>query len=370
MQTSIDIVIPSFRLNEAFLLPMLRLPKPAGLDIKYYLIADNPAIKPGQALSDLIDNKTVFLLVNEQNMGAGLTRNRGIDAGTGEWILFIDDDVQVRDDLLFAYAKALEQFPNETGFAGMVALEEPINDFTRAISLNKTLDIFRVAADFPHTAWAATANVMVKRSAIGDIRFSAAIPRTGGGEEVDFFLKVKEKNNDRNLKCLPAAWVTHPWWGGGKMNLKRNFYYGIGNSILIMRNQRYAWNGFFNTVEILFFSTITGLALLFTRPRLLPAVFLFMLFTVLLEYLYQIVNIYQQTRKVELKTAFLNMLINIADDGGVLAGNLQRFRLKGIGERFNYDGNPVTRNYQFNRKKIFKFVLYLIAIIILIRCFN
>lgn len=49
------------------------------------------------------------VLVNEQNMGLGRTRERGIRHSRGEWLLFIDSDDYVRNDYIETYLKAMEQ---------------------------------------------------------------------------------------------------------------------------------------------------------------------------------------------------------------------------------------------------------------------
>ncbi len=214
MGISIDVVIPSFRLIEHYLVPILQLERPAGARVRFYLLSDNPEVAVAPAIAALVNDKDVFLEVNPQNMGAAYTRNRGIDSGIGDWVLFLDDDITVPADLLNIYARAAERSPHATGFIGLVRLPPPGKPFSDAILASGSMDIFSIALHRKDFAWGATANIMVRRSAIGQIRFSEVYPKSGGGEDVDFFLKVRAANDYQNYLTLPEAAVNHP---GGKM---------------------------------------------------------------------------------------------------------------------------------------------------------
>ena len=53
-------------------------------------------------------------------------------------------------------------------------------------------------------SWGTTSNLMVRRSAAGDVRFSAAFPKHGGGEDVDFCLRMAA-NVVRRFRTVPGA---------------------------------------------------------------------------------------------------------------------------------------------------------------------
>ena len=55
------------------------------------------------------EDPRIKILYNEENMGAGKSRNRGIDAATGEFIAFVDPDDWVDDnfyEVLYTRAKS------------------------------------------------------------------------------------------------------------------------------------------------------------------------------------------------------------------------------------------------------------------------
>lgn len=58
------------------------------------------------------------VLVNEQNMGLGRTRERGIRHAKGEYILFIDSDDYIRNDYVETYLKEMEAYPCDVVIGG------------------------------------------------------------------------------------------------------------------------------------------------------------------------------------------------------------------------------------------------------------
>ncbi|MXV50015.1 glycosyltransferase [Pedobacter sp. HMF7647] len=365
MAFSIDIIIPSFRLQEQYLLPILDLKKPGEVQIKYYLISDNPTIVLSEALTNRINNEDVILIVNSSNLGAAATRNRGIDAGDGTWILFLDDDIEVQDDLLLNYTAAIQNYQEEIGFIGLVNMPSPPTTFAKALELMGATGIFSVAKAKESYAWGATANMIIRRSAIKDLRFSENYPKFGGGEEVDFFLRVREKNGFKNYKSLPGAAVTHPWWHNGKRNYKQ-FYYGRGNSYLPQFNPQYKFYDFLNTSETMFAWLIISVVFLILNHLKLQAIGLVVLLIILIEFIANMLRVYLKTRKINFELIYELMTVRNAYEFGILYENLSRLRFTGIGERFRDDGSFKRSGFALNKYKIIKLSLYGLVIIYLI----
>jgi len=367
MKLTIDVVMPSFRLEEKYVLPVLRLPRPDNADIKFYLMADNPDIVPSESIRQVADNQQVFLYVNEKNLGASGTRNRGISVSQGDWILFLDDDVTVADDLLFRYAAAAMEHPDETGFIGLVHLPPPPGDFARALIANGNVSIFSVAANKPSFTWGATANIMVKRSAIGDTRFSTSYPKAGGGEDVDFFLHVRDHNNGKNFRCLPEAAVTHPWWDEGRVNYKRPYRYGIGNSRLGKYNPGYTYRNLPNTPETILLCMVVSIGLLFIAPCWSIAVLLFAAGSLPVELAATAALLRKRSPGSSFTVVFYTTMLKLLNDAGELWGKLTHGELSRITERFD-DTGTVKKNVFFktNTYKIVKWVLYLLLAALII----
>ncbi|WP_345954536.1 glycosyltransferase [Mucilaginibacter sp. PAMB04168] len=366
MPISIDVIIPSFRLTPATLLPILKLGRPADTLIHFFLIADNPTLVPDAGIAALVDNETVSLIINENNLGASATRNRGIEAGKGDWILFLDDDIEVNPDLLLTYATAAQQQSHEIGFIGLVTMPPAPTAFARAVYANGSMAIFGAAQHNEYFAWGASANIMVKRSALGDVRFSSAYPKTGGGEEVEFFLRIRAQNGFANYRCLPHAQAEHPWWNNGRADYTRFYRYGIGNSYLAQRNPAYRWYDFLNTPETLFCIVVAVFVVhFFYRPVVNYGLF-FIAISLFAEYITNIMRVRRNNKRLSFGTAFNVMRLRLVYEWGTLIGNLKRFRLAGLGERFSYDGSTKARHFRLNRYKIVKLAIYTLAIIALV----
>jgi glycosyltransferase involved in cell wall biosynthesis len=367
---SIDVVIPSFRLNEQNLLPVLTLSAPAFVRVVYYLVVDNPGSAVPDSIRQLADDRNIFLLLNEKNEGASFTRNRGMYAGSGEWILFLDDDLTVPADLMNIYARAARDYPDETGFIGLVQLPEPTGNFSRAILASGAMDIFSIAARKSSFVWGATANFMLRRSALQGLRFSELYPKSGGGEDIDLFLRIREKNHFRNYKTLREAAVHHPWWNGGKADFKKPFRYGLGNSRLGQLNPRYAYRDFLNLPETLFVCFVLMLISLIASHRLVVPIIFFIAGILIIELIASAIQTIKRTGRFNAALILNVLALRITYESGLLWGNLSRGRFVGIGERFHDDGKQ-NKLYFFrtNTIRIVKWILYPVLAFFLIRRF-
>lgn len=359
MKISIDVVIPSCRPVEEYLLPILLLARPPLATIKFYLVIDDPNSAIPAAIQSLVNGTDIFLVQNNHNIGAAATRNKGIDTGTGQWVLFLDDDITVHNDLLEIYAEAAARSTNEPGFIGLIELPPAVTAFTQAIQATGAMDVFAIARKKPSHAWGATANMMVSREAMGATRFSLQYPKAGGGEDLDFCLRIREHNGHTNFKCLPEAAVTHPWWNNGQANFKRTFRYGIGNSWLGQLNPRYTYRDFPNTPETLFLTFLLGIPLIVWKPALLNPWLCFLVGVLIIEVLATTLQAIKRAQVVGLLMLGYVIALRFVYETALLWGQLSRFRINGIGERFHDDGRiNKLFFYRLNTRKTIKWILY------------
>lgn len=257
-RATLDVVVPAYRADKSALDRILALRAPAdALTVTFTLQCDNP---DSQASRDMFASLArenahrpdVRLGSNAKNAGAPLTRNAGKARGMGDWVLFLDDDVVPREGLLAACADAIEAFPNATGFVGVTVLPRAqtlwqdavyrsgvANGFafeqwssflrsarsptpstsTRATTENNN-DKFSFALGSPR-AWGITANLCIRREDARDVEFLASFPKSGGGEDVDFCLRLdaaaagrarSDKGDGRGFVFVPHAVVDHPYW--------------------------------------------------------------------------------------------------------------------------------------------------------------
>ncbi len=356
---SIDIVIPSFRLQEKLLLPMLDMPVPPAVRVTYYIIADNPGVQPAAAIKERVDHDRVFLVINEQNIGAAMSRNKGIEMGSGNWVLLLDDDIIVPDTLLAVYAAAIRLYPGEIGFIGLVDMPPPPTAFAKAIQVSGSMDVFAIAKHRDYYTWGATANMLLKRDAIGSIRFSPLFPKAGGGEDIDFFLRLREQHQYKMYKTLPEAVVLHPWWNQDKVSFKRPFRYGTGNSLLGRLDPAYTYRDWLNTPETLLLLWVSLLVCFFAAPVYIMPLLYAMAGVLLIEWIATIVQGLKRKAPLQPAVFVYLWLLRFSYESGMLWGHLSKGRVQGIGERFNDSGIiKKIHFYRSNSYRITKWILY------------
>jgi glycosyltransferase involved in cell wall biosynthesis len=358
---SIDIIIPTFRLDEQYLLPLIQLPKPAGWQFNYYIIADNPTVKPGAALQRLAEDGVIHLLVNPENIGPGETRNRGIEAGNGEWLLFLDDDIVADEDLLSQYVKAITTHTDAIGFIGFTDFPAPDNAFTRALDAAGLTSIFKIAEKKAQFMWGVTANIMFRRSSLGEIRFSPLLSAVGGGEDVDLGARVSMAHHTQ-LTCIREARVTHPWWNNGQPHYDRFTRYGAGMALLLPRFKAFNWYAFPNPVEGMLLALLSA-----------PLFFIFLswqkwLVLILAIPLIDMAINYVRAKGMgysDVKVAYYMTLLRCSNEWGLLK-TLIRFGRPGyFMKRINIDFTR-PRHFRTNRWRIIKLVMYLLLLAALI----
>ncbi|KAG1819945.1 hypothetical protein EV424DRAFT_1539626 [Suillus variegatus] len=71
----------------------------------------------------------IRIRINESNLGASASRNRGMKESAADWILFLDDDVTPQDDILIEAEKAIRVNPQAASFIAiswLPALSSPM----------------------------------------------------------------------------------------------------------------------------------------------------------------------------------------------------------------------------------------------------
>lgn len=247
---SIDIIIPSFRLAESVLSPIVHLPRPLGWTVNFYLVADNPDIQVSPGIRRWEQEGKIKLIINDRNLGPSETRNIGIRAGNGQWLLLLDDDIEPTSNLLQAYATAIEKNEQAIGFVGVTDFPEPVNAVTEAMRINGTLGHFNMARRKPAMRWAPTANLMLNRAKLDPTLFDASLKKSG--EDIEFLVRNSLRFNELYVS-VPEAVVQHPWWNNGNVQTERLFRYGEGACEMADKPaiRNYTYRDFTNTAETL-----------------------------------------------------------------------------------------------------------------------
>lgn len=286
----VDVVIPTYRLKIDYLQKLTSLEVPASFSTTFIVIVDNPdrlmyLFPPNiaqreedpQMLVDLSSKQleaylrkfskakahNVRVRCNVQNMGASASRNRGLDESSAEFILFLDDDVIPNPKILQAYAEKLSKCSNFNGSNRLMGMIGTVRFPRRrnmplkhaAVLSSQLHSMFEIATigSHPNPAWGVTANLMVRR--IPKLRFDEHFIKTGGGEDVDFCLRLQK--NGGLLYSVEDANVDHEFWEGSIITLAKRFYrWATSDAKLFSRFSNYVYRSWPNAVEFVLFVNI------------------------------------------------------------------------------------------------------------------
>ena len=177
------------------------------------IVADD---SPDDAAARLIAGRDFGLLVRIVAVGAGnvsLARNACLDAAVGDWLIFVDDDETVEPDWLEGHLSAARDFTADAVF-GPVFPSYPEGTpawFVAADPLFQDWNWDDDGRPHPHGR---TGNTLIRRAALGGLRFDPAFGRSGG-EDHDFFLRFAAAggrmvvtNRARAYEDIPATRAT------------------------------------------------------------------------------------------------------------------------------------------------------------------
>lgn len=263
----LDVIVPSYRIQRAFLDGIITLPVPPNCSTTFIIILDYPSDESNalRAEYEAIYGERVRIRVNDVNRGASYTRSRGIEESTADWLLFLDDDVIPNRDLLFVYVQEIVRTGAEyAGYVGVTEMPPPSNLYTKGISLIHLLHFWAdhvKQADHDCAPWGITAQVVLRRT---KERFNEVFPKTGGGEDIDLCLRTCKKLYPRPLKNLPQAKCTHPWWNDGKPFIARFYGWATGDSLLLDLYPQHTYRSFCNGCELSLVLSIGYILFLFS----------------------------------------------------------------------------------------------------------
>ncbi len=359
---TVDVIVPTVRLDGRKLSAILSMNVPTGMEVNYYIIVDDPKKPVPNSVSVFTDRENVKILRNDGNLGVHVSRNRGLDEGSSDYVLFVDDDVEPYPNLLQAYKEALGKDPDAPGFVGSSRFPNPVNSFTRGTVASDILTFWDISETRSKLVWGITANLLVRKEAAGNIRFSSKFPNRGGGEDIDFCLKIVGRTG-KLFRAAPNASVHHPWWDGGSRQYRRFARWAYGDGKLPTLHPHYRYYNAPNVIEtivlgssILVIPVVLGLWSIVRIVEWLGLVGL-------IEFGAEAVRLRGRKQRAGLLTSIEATPVRISSDMGRLMGNLSRRHLRGFGERFDYFATGESIEYE-RKVAVSKFLLFITAMLI------
>ncbi|KAG6374427.1 glycosyltransferase family 2 protein [Boletus reticuloceps] len=236
---TLDVVIPSFRVQLRFLEPILNLKPSSTCTTMFIIIIDNPHSPARFELeAKFASRPDVRIRTNDKNLGASASRNRGMMESAAEWIIFLDDDIAPQPDLLIKAEKVIRANPGAVGFIGNAQFPPANSIFTTAVHLAGVTYFWDIATKMPNETdmpWGVTANLIVRRND-DKVEFDLQFPKSGGGEDIDFCRRKRDlwfPGTQLGFHPAPDVVVTHPWWNEGKRSYHRFYMWSKGDGGLV-----------------------------------------------------------------------------------------------------------------------------------------
>jgi len=360
-KVTLDIIIPSYRVQLHFLDPILALKPSPTCEPMFIIIIDDP-YSPNIAKleSNYAHRPDVRIRVNTTNLGASASRNRGIKESAADWILFLDDDVTPRLDILIETEKVIRSHPHAAGFIGNTFFPVASTIFTNAVHLAGVTFFWDIAAKMPQNEsdmpWGVTANLIARRFQDG-IEFDLQFPKTGGGEDIDYCRKKRNfsiAHGGEGFYPAPDVVATHPWWNEGRRSYWRFYMWskGDGGLIKLYPNLTYV-DHTPNSAELFLISTSFAILGVFTYPFtrsfvMLKAAMNLAMATVIANMAHDVYrHLWRDADRTKALRSSLkglrwaiavveSALIRMASEGGRLVGLLERGEILLLGRRFDW----------------------------------
>ena len=405
----VDVVVPSYRINIKYLQDICSIEVPSYMRTTIIIIIDNPSLlkkkmsaskiktssEAAFELENLLTNMPQFknnirIRCNEYNLGASASRNRGIEESSAEYILFLDDDVIPSKNLLHEYGKALKTSVTKKepilGLIGLVRFPRysDMSIIHAAVVMSYLIFAFEISASniYKEPAWGVTANILYTK--FPGMSFDTQYAKTGGGEDVDFALRLSEKNGNLKLKCCPSAQVEHLFWSNRVYDLCSHFFnWAIGDSALFQRFEKHVYRSYPNFVETWLFFCLPCALAIFTVNNSEICYLFYHLITVTVAMFFCDVAVdlcwkrgaeFKHRRSLlekEVSTAFAvlahiwsNFYVIILECGR-LFGHLRRGHVRNISRRFDWHCGQLEKSkMQFAQREALKFILFLLTFLI------
>ncbi|KIK36718.1 glycosyltransferase family 2 protein [Suillus luteus UH-Slu-Lm8-n1] len=358
---TLDVVIPSYRVLLPFLDAILALKESPTCETMFIIIIDNPhSSKIIELEAKYAHRPDIRIRVNESNLGASASRNRGMKESAADWILFLDDDVTPQDDILVEAEKAIRSNPRAAGFIGNTFFPVASTIFTNAVHLAGVTHFWDIAAKMPQNEsdmpWGVTANLIARRVQDG-VEFDLQFPKTGGGEDIDFCRKKRDfsvAHGGKGFCPAPRVVATHPWWSNGQRSYWRFYMWSKGDGGLIKLYPNFTYLDHTpNSAELFLISTaltILGVfTYLFTRSSVVFLVSMGLAIATVIaniahdmyRHLWRDMNrtkaLRSSLRGIGWAVAVAeSALIRMASEGGRLIGLFERGEIMLIGHRFDW----------------------------------
>lgn len=215
----VGVVVPTYRCDVTMLRDIVALKSTVYPDVSVQIIVvvdrpDAETLEEVVALASYTKDHVVRVFVNEKNIGASESRNAGLSQAFSDHVVLLDDDVVPERDILDAYLGGIDRYPDARVWVGCTNFPPAKTITEHAVRASNLCHFYGIAKLVSRPPWGVTANLCVSGRS-GGIWFNQAYPKTGGGEDVDFCLRTRQRHGPGGpdaIVAVPGAVATHPYW--------------------------------------------------------------------------------------------------------------------------------------------------------------
>ena len=134
----VSIIIPYYKKKKFFKKTFISAVNQSYKNIEIIIIYDDNSKSELKFIKKIVQNKkNTKVLVNSRNIGAGLSRNRGIKKSKGEYLAFLDADDLWKKNKLQKQIRFMNTNKIDASFTGYQIMDEKNNIFGSRISKKK-----------------------------------------------------------------------------------------------------------------------------------------------------------------------------------------------------------------------------------------
>eukprot|EP00752_Nemacystus_decipiens_P005824 g5264.t1 len=331
----LGVVVPTYRCDVSMLRDIVSL-RPSvypHVSVQTVVVVDRPdaeSLENVRALSSYAKDHCVRVVVNEKNVGASQSRNVGLSQAFSDQAVLLDDDVVPERDILDAYLGGIDRYPDAHVWVGCTRFPPAKTTVEHAVRASNLCHFYGIADLVSRPPWGVSANLCVSGRS-GGIWFNPAYPKTGGGEDVDFCLKARQRYGPDAIVAVPGAVATHPYWGSP---IRQMWGWARGDALCLSLHPHSTFYRAFDWAEVMFLTCVVGVVVGLGASACLKVFCI----VGLVDFLEGLAHVYPGTKRLgtPLGALLLAPLPRMVQDVARLATKLRRLNLYQLSLSFDW----------------------------------
>ena len=173
-ETTVSIIVPVYNSESTIEKCVESILNQTYLNLEIILIDDGSKDDSLKVCKQYAQTDNRIVVLHHQNLGVSFTRNSGLDAATGEYVMFIDADDTVSPNWVEKYVEAIHSFGADLVIGGLTIKYQDGNNVNSIPPILGILEseIWKYICETESGVFGYVPNKLYKREIISDIRFN------------------------------------------------------------------------------------------------------------------------------------------------------------------------------------------------------